>query len=407
MEKQSGGKRKIVSGNETEGSAGEVLRVFAKLGVTSFGGPVAHLGYFRAEIVTKRRWLSEEAFAGYVALSQLMPGPASSQVGFMLGLHRAGWLGGLAAFAAFTLPSVLIMLAVALAFGGGALPEGGWLQGLKLVAVVVVAQAVVQMARQLCPERPHKILALGGAVLALAFGGFAGQVSAIVLGGLAGAALFRDRQDLRVEPESGRYRPGSRTRRLLVLVALGLLLLSLLAALVSLPTMIELAAGFYRAGALVFGGGHVVLPLLEEVVVGPGLMDRDAFLAGYGAAQALPGPLFSLSAYLGFLSGEAGLAGALIAVGAVFLPGFLLVAAFASRLHEVKALPGMTGVFAGINAAVVGLLLAALYDPVSTSALTGPAAAAIALVGWGLLSLLRLPILAVVLILPVLAQIFL
>ncbi|MEJ2015005.1 MAG: chromate efflux transporter [Limibacillus sp.] len=390
-----------------EGTAGEVFQAFLKLGLTSFGGPVAHIGYFRADIVAKRRWLSEEAFAGYVALAQLLPGPASSQVGLALGLHRAGWLGGLAAFAGFTLPSALLMLLAAILFQSGLAVDGGWLQGLKLVAVVVVAEAVRQMARQLCPEQRHKVLAVLGAVLALSLGGFAGQISAILSGAILGRLLLHRPNESPLREEAGAFAPGAGLSKLLLGSAAALLALSLLASLVALPEILELAAGFYRAGALVFGGGHVVLPLLEEVVVAPGLMDHDSFLAGYGAAQALPGPLFSLSVYLGFLAGGQGVWGALVAILAIFLPGFLLVTALSSRLQSVLTLPGMAGVFAGINAAVVGLLLAALYTPVATSALTGPAEAAIALVGWGLLALGRAPILAIVLLLPALAQIFL
>ena len=246
-----------------------------------------------------------------------------------------------------------------------------------------------------------------GAVLALSLGGFAGQISAILSGAILGRLLLHRPNESPLREESGAFAPGAGLSKLLLGSAVALLALSLLASLVALPEILELAAGFYRAGALVFGGGHVVLPLLEEVVVAPGLMDHDSFLAGYGAAQALPGPLFSLSVYLGFLAGGQGVWGALVAILAIFLPGFLLVTALSSRLQSVLTLPGMAGVFAGINAAVVGLLLAALYTPVATSALTGPAEAAIALVGWGLLALGRAPILAIVLLLPVLAQIFL
>lgn len=391
-----------------EGSAAEVFWTFLKLGLTSFGGPVAHLGYFREEIVKRRRWVDEEGFAGYIALAQLLPGPASSQVGLALGLHRAGWWGGLAAFAGFTLPSALIMLAAAYAYRLGEGFDGGWLQGLKLVAVVVVAEAVRQMAKQLCPDRRSKALALLGALLALSLGGFLGQLSAIALGaGLGWLLLKRASEERAPALAAGRFRPSAAFSRGLLITALALLLLAFLASLFPLARPLEVAGGFYRAGALVFGGGHVVLPLLEEVVVGPAFLDHDAFLAGYGAAQALPGPLFSLSVYLGFLAGEGSLLTAVIALACIFLPGFLLVCAFASRWQGLLVKPGFAGVFAGVNAAVVGLLLAALYSPVAVSALTSPQAAALALLGWGLLALARLPILAVVLTLPVLGQLFL
>ncbi|WP_455373268.1 chromate efflux transporter [Limibacillus halophilus] len=390
------------------GSATEVFWAFLKLGMTSFGGPVAHLGYFRAEIVERRRWIDESGFAGYVALAQLLPGPASSQVGLALGLHRAGWWGGLAAFAGFTLPSALIMLIAAYAYERGQGFEGGWLHGLKLVAVVVVAEAVRQMARQLCPDRATKALAVLGALLALVLGGFLGQLGAIAVGALLGGLLLKQQQRTDASPlAAGCFQPSSATSRWLLVCAVGLLLVAVLASFLPLPRLLEVAGGFYRAGSLVFGGGHVVLPLLEEVVVRPGFLDHNAFLAGYGAAQALPGPLFSLSAYLGFLAGEGSLLAALVALGCIFLPGFLLVCAFSSRWQSLLAKPGLAGVFAGVNAAVVGLLLAALYTPVATSALTSPGAGALALLGWALLALARAPVLAVVLLLPVLGQAFL
>jgi chromate transporter len=274
--------------------------------------------------------------------------------------------------------------------------------------VVVVAEAVRQMARQLCPDRATKALAVLGALLALVLGGFLGQLGAIAVGALLGGLLLKQQQRTDASPlAAGCFQPSSATSRWLLVCAVGLLLVAVLASFLPLPRLLEVAGGFYRAGALVFGGGHVVLPLLEEVVVRPGFLDHNAFLAGYGAAQALPGPLFSLSAYLGFLAGEGSLLAALVALGCIFLPGFLLVCAFSSRWQSLLAKPGLAGVFAGVNAAVVGLLLAALYTPVATSALTSPGAGALALLGWALLALARAPVLAVVLLLPVLGQAFL
>ncbi|TCP59931.1 chromate transporter [Rhodovulum bhavnagarense] len=350
-----------------EGRPGEVFAAFLKLGLTSFGGPIAHLGYYREELVVRRGWLDDRAYADLVALCQFLPGPASSQVGFSLGLMRAGWRGALAAFAAFTLPSAILM--IVFAFGAAALsgPVGqGALHGLKLVAVAIVAQAVLGMARTLCPDRARALIAVGAvAVLAFVPGPFA-MVLAIVLGALAGLGLGGG-TGVAVGGHV-RLRVSSRTG-LIALAAFFTLLggLPMLAVLGHLPALVD---GFYRAGALVLGGGHVVLPLLQAEVVQTGWVSEAEFLAGYGAAQALPGPLFTFAAYLGAVMGPwpNGVLGAMIALVAIFLPGYLLLVGVLPFWDRFRVLPRAQALMRGANAAVVGILGAALYDPVFTGA---------------------------------------
>ncbi len=351
------------------GTPSEVLVVFLKLGMTSFGGPVAHLGYFRDELVIRRGWLSEVAYADLVALCQFLPGPASSQVGFALGLMRAGWPGAFAAFLGFTLPSALILFGFALTAAAIAGPVGvGALNGLKIVAVAIVAQAVWGMARSLCPDRERATIAVGAvAVLALLPGAF-GMVGAIVLGAGAGLVLGRAAATpagghlaVPVSPAVGAWA---------LAVFLGLLLL--LPAVSGQAQALAVLDSFFRAGALVFGGGHVVLPLLEAEVVHAGWVGRDSFLAGYGAAQAVPGPLFTFAAYLGAVLGPTpnGIAGALLALLAIFLPGFLLLIAALPFWDRLRTRPRAQTAMQGANAAVVGILGAALYSPVFTTAVS-------------------------------------
>ena len=372
------------------GSALEVLAVFLRLGLTSFGGPVAHLGYFRSELVERRRWLDEHAYADLVALCQFLPGPASSQVGMALGLRRAGFAGALAAWAGFTLPSALALIA----FGYGVarwagVAQSGAVHGLKLVAVAVVAQAVWAMARTLCPDRARAAIAFGAALAVLALPGAAGQLGAIALGALLG------RYALRLAPPPVPPAPAEPIRRrsgafLLALFALLLVALPLAAAALASPTLAAVAV-FYQSGALVFGGGHVVLPLLRAGVVPPGWVDDGAFLAGYGAAQAVPGPLFSFAAYLGtVMQGPlGGWAGGLVMRAAIFLPAFLLVAGALPFWAALRRRAGAQRALAGVNAAVVGLLGAALYDPVWTGAVHGRADFALALAAFALLVVAR------------------
>ncbi|THF57244.1 chromate efflux transporter [Pseudothauera rhizosphaerae] len=356
--------------DEHHRSAWAVFLVFLRLGLTSFGGPVAHLGYFREEFVVRRRWLAERPYADLVALCQFLPGPTSSQVGLALGLGRAGYAGAFAAWAGFTLPSAvaLILFAVGLAGLGDALAPGA-LHGLKVAAVAVVAQAVRGMARDLCPDAPRvSIMAAATAVVLLAPSAWV-QVAVILAAAVAGLALFsppavepRDPLPVRIDRRAG-----------FAWLALFLALLAglpLAAQFAASPALAQ-ADAFYRAGSLVFGGGHVVLPLLQAEVVHTGWVDRDIFLAGYGAAQAVPGPLFSLAAFLGAstVTGPAGWTGGLLGLAAIFLPSFLLVFGALPFWARLRGARPMRAALGGINAAVVGLLLAALYDPVWTGAI--------------------------------------
>jgi chromate transporter len=364
------------------GKAGEVFLAFLKLGLTSFGGPIAHLGYFRDEIVVRRRWLDEAAYADLVALCQFLPGPASSQVGFALGLWRAGPLGALAAWIAFTLPSAALLLAFAL---GAAALDGpvaqGVLHGLKLVAVAVVAQAVWGMAKSLTPDRERATIALAAVVTVVILAGSAGQVAAIVLGALAGLVFCRNGAiaDAVALPFPVSRTVGGASLVLFVILLLGLPVLAATSGLHA----VQVLDAFYRAGALVFGGGHVVLPLLEAETVTTGWVSQDAFLAGYGATQAVPGPLFTFAAYLGAVSIPApnGVAGAALALVAIFVPGFLLLIAALPFWDSLRRRPLAQAGMRGANAAVVGILAAALYDPVFVSAVLTPLDFAVALAG--------------------------
>lgn len=366
------------------GNAGAVFAAFLKLGLTSFGGPIAHLGYFRDELVVRRKWVDEAAYAELVALCQFLPGPASSQVGFALGLTRAGPLGALAAWVAFTLPSALLMLGFALASGElrGPIADAA-IHGLKLVAVVIVAQAVWGMARTLTPNPRRAGIALAAAGVVVLAGGAVGQVAAILLGALAGVLFCRH-----VAITPGRWVPIAISRRVgaacLALFALLLLGLPVLAATVGLRG-VALFDIFYRSGALVFGGGHVVLPLLRDALVMPGRIGDDTFLAGYGAAQALPGPLFSIAAYLGEVGG--GGTGAALALVGIFLPGLLLVVGVLPFWSALRNNAGVRAAIIGVNAAVVGILALALYDPLWTSSVASWAD--VLLIGAGLVALVR------------------
>ena len=381
-----------------EGNALEVLRVFLKLGLSSFGGPIAHIGYFREEFVTRRRWLDEQAYADLVALCQFLPGPASSQVGFSIGLMRAGYLGGLAAWTGFTLPSAIMLLLFAYGVGSlsGALGTG-LLHGLKLVAVAIVAQAVWGMARMLCPDRERASIAAVAALIILFSSSSLAQIIAILLGAVAGLVLCRDAPP----PPGGHVAMGlSRGAGIGALSAFFILLACflLLPGRVAVPGFDQFAA-FYRSGALVFGGGHVVLPLLREAFVSPGWVSDDAFLAGYGAAQAVPGPLFTFAAYLGAVIGPEphGLAGAVLGLIGIFLPGILILLGMLPFWDAFRTRPGAQAAMRGVNAAVVGLLGAALYNPLWTTTVKTPGDFGVALVGFVLLVAWRAaPLVAVV-----------
>ena len=378
--------------SQKNGTPGEVFAAFLKLGVTSFGGPIAHLGYFRDELVVRRKWIDEAGYADLVALCQFLPGPASSQVGFALGLLRAGPLGALMAWTAFTLPSAILLLLFATIAASIEGPVGtGLLHGLKIVAVAVVAQAVWGMAKSLAPDRQRASIALAGIVCVVFLAGAFGQILALAVGAVAGLAFcrngaVRDAAHLQFRvPKSVGY----------IALAAFILLLGLLPLLAAVAGSqgLSLFDAFYRAGALVFGGGHVVLPLLQSEVVATGWVTEDAFIAGYGATQAVPGPLFTFAAYLGAVVGPQpnGVAGAAIALIAIFLPGMLLL---------IGALPFWEGfrrhllaqaAMRGANAAVVGILGAALYDPVWTSAIFTSKDFTLALAGFILLTVWKTP----------------
>ncbi len=342
--------------------------IFLRLGLTSFGGPVAHLGYFREEFVTRRRWLSERSYADLVALCQFLPGPASSQVGLGVGLSRGGMLGAFAAWTGFTLPSALALILFALGIQAWSdqLPSG-LLQGLKVVAVAVVAQAVWGMARSLCPDRARVTLGAAAACVVLSWPTAFGQIGVIAVGALIGMVIFKSTAGEKATPL------GVRISLPLAMTALALFAVLLVAlpfvASFSSSQSLALFDSFYRSGSLVFGGGHVVLPLLQSEVVPPGWVDEETFLAGYGAAQAVPGPLFTFSAFLGasLTSAPSGWLGGGLCLIAIFIPSFLLVIGALPFWDRLRQHVRIQSALTGVNAAVVGLLLAALYDPVWTS----------------------------------------
>ena len=381
------------------GRALEVFLAFLRLGVTSFGGPIAHLGYFRAEFVERRRWLDDPAFSDLVGLCQFLPGPTSSQVGMALGTMRAGSPGALAAWLGFTTPSALLLVA----FGYGMarfsdVAQSGAVHGLKVVAVAVVAQAVWGMAKTLCPDRSRAALAICAALLTLVLPTSVGQIGAIAASALAGLYLVKvvpPAQDTE-EAFAASPRWGAVCLVLFVVLLAGLPI----AAQASGSLLLHLVDGFYRAGALVFGGGHVVLPLLQSAVVPSGVVSNEQFLAGYGAAQAVPGPLFTFAAYLGtVMNGPlSGWQGGLVFLAAIFLPGYLLVAGTLPFWERLRRRTRIRAAMAGVNAGVVGILLSALYDPVWTSAIHSRADFGLALAAFGLLVHARLsPILVVLL----------
>ncbi len=380
-----------IKGDERR-TAGAVFLVFLRLGLTSFGGPVAHLGYFHDEFVVRRKWLGERAYADLVALCQFLPGPASSQVGIGVGLSRAGLPGAAAAWIGFTTPSAiaLILFGYGVTGFGGAVGSGT-LHGLKVVAVAVVAQAVWTMARNLCPDAKRATLAALASIGVLSVPSPFAQVGAIVVGGLVGWAF------LRADVTTDHIDLGVRVNRGVAIAALAvffgaLIGLPLLASVFPSQTM-ALVDSFYRSGSLVFGGGHVVLPLLQSEVVGRGWVSKDAFLAGYGAAQAVPGPLFTFAAYLGTVMTGApnGVVGGLICLLAIFASSFLLVIGAMPFWDALRRVTAVRNALLGVNAVVVGLLLAALYDPVWTSAILSATDFGLALAAFTLLVFWKTP----------------
>ena len=386
-------------------SSPEVFLTFLRLGCTSFGGPVAHLGYFRAAFVERRRWLDEATYADIVALCQFLPGPASSQVAVTLGILRAGLPGGLAAWAGFTLPSALLLILFALGVGPSA-SGSGWLHGLGVVAVAVVAQAVSGMARSLCPDRPRATLMVAAACVMLLWPVALAQLVVLMAGASLGLAFLRQP----VAAPVGHLDFGLRrsTATLALSVFLALLLLLPLAAAEAHSHALDLLARFYRAGALVFGGGHVVLPLLQQAVVPPGWIGGGRFLAGYGAAQAVPGPLFTFAAYLGaaMRPWPNGVAGGMLCLVAIYLPSFLLLIGVLPFWDALRRQASVQAALRGVNAAVVGLLLAALYTPVWTSAICRPADFGLGLAAFLLLAVWRLAPWLVVIVGALVAGVF-
>jgi chromate transporter len=378
--------------DQSHGSFLEVLWASTRLGLTSFGGPIAHLGYFHEEYVKNRKWIDEQSYADLVALCQFLPGPASSQVSIAIGILRARFLGGIAAWIGFTLPSALALIAFGLGIGvfAGA-GDAGWLHGLKVVAVAVVAQAVWGMARSLCPDRERATIAILAAIFTLAWPRALGQLSSIVIAGLLGTVIFPGQTSSSLAQM--RFPVAKRTG-----IAAWIIFFVLLVGLpfyrqIAPSHAVEVFDSFFRVGSLVFGGGHVVLPLLQTEVVGPGWVTVEQFVAGYGATQAVPGPLFTFSAYLGtVMSSEPnGWTGAFLALVAIFLPSFLLVIGALPFWDLLRSVPIFQSALKGINAAVVGLLLAALYNPVWTNAIYSPADFALGLIAFALLMFWKFP----------------
>jgi chromate transporter len=381
-----------VAPDQSQGTFLEVLGVSTRLGLTSFGGPIAHLGYFHEEYVKRRKWIDEQSYADLVALCQFLPGPASSQVSIAIGIARAGLSGGFAAWLGFTLPSALAL--IAFAFGIGAFAssaDAGWLHGLKVVAAAVVAHAVWGMARSLCPDRERATIAILASIVTLTWPTAIGQLSSIAIAGVVGLIIFpqaaaSSRSHVRFPVEK---RTGIAAWIILFALLLGLPLLRHIA-----PShVLEVFDSFFRVGSLVFGGGHVVLPLLQAEVVSSGWVTNEQFVAGYGAAQAVPGPLFTFAAYLGAVMGPQpnGWTGAMLALVAIFLPSFLLIAGALPFWDFLRSEPVFQSVLKGVNAAVVGLLLTALYTPVWTSSIHSPADFGLGLVAFGLLMFWQCP----------------
>ncbi len=391
-----------MTGPNQKTSLSGILLIFLRLGVTSFGGPTAHIGYYREAFVKRRQWLTDQTFADLLAVAQLLPGPTSTQIAMSIGALRAGVPGAVAAWVGFCMPSAVLM--IAFAFGIATFEQAstaGWLAGLKLAALAVVANAVLGMARTLAPDRERATIALAAVATVILLPGILGQLAAIAIGVLAGITLFRTET-----PNEGGALPDLIGRRagtlLLSVFVIVLVALALIAQLSDVP-WVRAVDGLYRAGALVFGGGHVVLPLLEAVVVPPGWLDQETFVAGYGAAQALPGPIFAIAAFLGasMASGLAGLALGFACLVAIFLPGFLLVLGVLPFWGALRGKKAVRAALTGVNAAVVGLLGAALYDPVWTTAVATPLDFALALAGFVALNQWRVPSWAVVIVLAV------
>ncbi|MFY0760385.1 chromate efflux transporter [Metabacillus dongyingensis] len=365
----------------------EILLVSTKLGLTSFGGPVAHLGYFRDEYVKKRKWLDERGYADLVALCQFLPGPASSQVGISIGIVRGGLPGGFLSWFGFTIPSVIALILFAYFVTGFQAEDAGWIDGLKIVAVAVVAQAILGMGKNLTPDRPRITMAIIAAVCALFFPTALGQIAIILIAGAAGYMIYKNKEVLKAEKLN--LSISRKTGIIAWVLFLGLLILLPVIRQVFPSIWTAMFDTFYRVGSIVFGGGHVVLPMIEREVVPQGWISEEIFLAGYGAAQAVPGPLFTFASYLG--ASINGVSGAIAATAAMFLPSFLLVVAMLPFWNTLREKSSVQAALMGVNAAVVGILLAALYNPVWTSAIKTSSDFALALIAFALLVYWKLP----------------
>lgn len=372
----------------------ELFLVSMKLGATSFGGPIAHLGFFHEEYIKRRKWLDEKSYAELVAVCQILPGPASSQVGIGIGIIRGGLLGGIAAWLGFTLPSVLVLVLFAMFMQESTIAQAGWIHGLKIVAVAIVAHAVIEMGKKLAPDKKRATIAVLAAAAALLWQTAFSQIMIIVLAGLLGWSFYRGEQASIVPAIRVPIKRSVAVLCLTLFVCL-LLALPVLKGVLSLPWL-AMFDSFYRAGSLVFGGGHVVLPLLEREVLPAGWLTKEQFLAGYGATQAVPGPLFTFAAFLGAVMN--GWAGAAVATIAIFLPAFLLVAGTLPFWGALRQKRGIQAALAGVNAAVVGILLAALYDPIWVSSILTPADFVLAAILFTLLAFWKTPPWVIVLI---------
>ncbi|RHW36189.1 chromate transporter [Lysinibacillus yapensis] len=368
--------------NNKSGSLLEILKVSTKLGLTSFGGPTAHLGYFHEEYIRRRKWMDEKTYAELVALCQFLPGPASSQVGIGVGVMRGGILGGLISFLGFTLPSVVALIIFALLVQGFDVSDAGWIHGLKIVAVAVVAHAVLGMAKNLTPDLSRKAIAIFALSVVLLWQTAYAQVGVILVTGLIG--YFAYKQDNETDKANFQFPISKKTGAFCLTLFFALLVILPIIREITTSTLIAMFDSFYRAGSLVFGGGHVVLPLLEREFVPTGMISEEAFLAGYGATQAVPGPMFTFASYIGAVMD--GWLGGIVAMIAIFLPAFLLVFGTLPFWDIVRKNGKMKGAFMGMNAAVVGILFAALYDPIFTSAILEPVDFVFAVILFGMLS---------------------
>lgn len=366
--------------DKTKNTLLEILKASTKLGISSFGGPIAHLAYFKSEYVDKRKWLDEKFYADIIALCQFLPGPASSQVGISIGMLRGGLLGGVISWAGFTLPSVIVLSIFAFMYQSFNLESASWIQGLKIIAVAVVAQAILGMGKKLTPDRPRITIAIIAAALTLAKPSALTQILIIIIAGVAGLMMYRDTHAPDVKHMN--ISISKRTGIISFVLFFGLLLVLPLLRQLTDHKLMSIFDTFYRVGSLVFGGGHVVLPLIERELV-PFFISAEEFLAGYGAAQAVPGPLFTFAGYLGAMIN--GISGIFVGTIAIFLPSFLLIAGALPFLDEFRKHPSFQAALTGINAAVVGILLAALYNPVWTNAIKTSYDFIIAIILFGLL----------------------